>query len=66
LLFRFQQLRTYQLAIDLLAGKNFPVAGLLTHTFPLSGYQQAFQAALDKLHYKSVKVALDLREKNLN
>jgi len=62
-LFRGQQVRTYQMAVDLLAGGDFPVAGLLTHTFPLSRYQQAFQTALDKRHHNSVKVAVDLREK---
>jgi len=61
--FRGQQVRTYQMAVDLLAGGDFPVAGLLTHTFPLSRYQQAFQTALDKRHHNSVKVAVDLREK---
>lgn len=63
-LYRGQQVRTYQMAVDLLAGGDFPAAGLVTHTFPLSRYQQAFQAALDKLHFKSVKVVVDLREKN--
>lgn len=62
-LFRGQQVRTYQLAVDLLSRDTFPVSGLLTHTFPLSRYQQAFQAALDKPHFFSVKVAMDLREK---
>jgi threonine dehydrogenase-like Zn-dependent dehydrogenase len=64
-LFRGQTVRTYQMAVDLLARSDFPLAGLLTHTFPLSQYQQAFQTALDKPHYKSIKVAVDLRENNL-
>jgi threonine dehydrogenase-like Zn-dependent dehydrogenase len=64
-LFRGQPVRTYQMAVDLLARGDFPLDGLLTHIFPLSHYRQAFQAALDKPHYKSVKVAVDLR-KNLN
>jgi erythritol/L-threitol dehydrogenase len=63
-LFRGQSVRTYQMALDLLTRSDFPAAGLLTHTFPLSHYQQAFQTALDKRHYKSVKVAVDLREKS--
>jgi len=62
-LFQGQPVRTYQMAVDLLAGGNFPVDGLVTHFYPLSQYRQAFQAALDKLHYNSVKVVVDLREK---
>lgn len=62
-LFQGQQVRTYQMAVDLLAGGNFPVDGLVTHTFPLSQYRQAFQAALDKLHYNSVKVVVELAKK---
>ncbi len=61
-LFQGQQVRTYQMAVDLLSRGDFPVDGLVTHTFPLAQYQSAFQAALDKLHYKSVKVVVDLRE----
>jgi len=60
-----QRLRTYQVAIALLAGKDFPSAGLLTHTFPLGRYRQVFQTALDKPHHQSVKVAVDLRSGNV-
>ena len=59
--FRGQRLRTYQVALDLLSRKDFPTAGLLTHTFPLPRYRQVFQTALDKRHHQSVKVAVDLR-----
>jgi threonine dehydrogenase-like Zn-dependent dehydrogenase len=58
---RGERRRTYQVAVDLLAGGNFPAAGLLTHTFPLREYHQIFQTALDKRHYQSVKVAVDFR-----
>jgi erythritol/L-threitol dehydrogenase len=57
-----KRVRTYQAAVDLLAGGRFPTEGLLTHTFPLPRYRQAFQCALDKRHYQSVKVAVDLRQ----
>ncbi|MFW6112931.1 MAG: zinc-dependent alcohol dehydrogenase [Thermodesulfobacteriota bacterium] len=57
-----QQVRTYQLAVDLVAGDDYLHEGLVTHIFSLSRYQQAFQAALDKVHYNSVKVVVDLRE----
>jgi len=59
---RGKRLRTYQVAVDLLSREDFPTAGLLTHTFPLRGYRQVFQTALDKRHYQSVKVAVDLRQ----
>ena len=58
-----KRVRTYQVAMDLLAGDNFPVAGLLTHTFSLQQFPQAFQTAMDKPHHQSVKVAVDLRPK---
>jgi threonine dehydrogenase-like Zn-dependent dehydrogenase len=58
---RRERRRTYQVAVDLLAGGNFPAAGLLTHIFSLRQYRQVFQTALDKRHYQSVKVAVDLR-----
>jgi threonine dehydrogenase-like Zn-dependent dehydrogenase len=58
---RGKRVRTYQTAVDLLARGDFPLAGLLTHTFSLHLYRQAFQFALDKPHHQSVKVAVDLR-----
>jgi threonine dehydrogenase-like Zn-dependent dehydrogenase len=60
---RGKRVRTYQVAVDLLAGGDFSVAGLLTHTFSLQQFHQAFQTALDKPHNQSVKVAVDLRLK---
>jgi threonine dehydrogenase-like Zn-dependent dehydrogenase len=57
-----QRRRTYQVALDLLSRQDFPTAGLLTHTFPLGSYRRVFQAALDKPHHQSVKVAVDLRQ----
>jgi threonine dehydrogenase-like Zn-dependent dehydrogenase len=56
-----QPVRTYQLAVDLLASGRYPSRGLLSHLFPLQDYQPAFQKALDKRRWQSVKVALDLR-----
>lgn len=60
--FRGRKVRTYQAALDLLAGNDFPTAGLLTHTFPLQQYREVFQTALDKRRHQSVKVAVDLRQ----
>jgi threonine dehydrogenase-like Zn-dependent dehydrogenase len=58
---RGERRRTYQVALDLLARGDFPVSGLLTHTFPLHQYRQVFQTALDKPRHQCVKVAVDLR-----
>ncbi len=52
--------RTYDRAVDLLAN-GYPAAGLLTHTFALADYRRAFQTAMDKRRFASLKVALDLR-----
>ena len=57
-----QRVRTYQLAVDLLARGGYPVQGLVTHVFPLSDYRKAFQVAFDKRCHQSVKVVFDLRE----
>ena len=59
--FQGRQVRTYQLAVDLLASGDYPHQGLLSHVFPLSEYRRAFQVAFDKPGHQSVKVALDLR-----
>jgi threonine dehydrogenase-like Zn-dependent dehydrogenase len=56
-----QRVRTYQLAVDLLAKEDYPVRGLVSHVFPLSDYREAFQVAFDKRRHQSVKVAFDLR-----
>jgi len=56
-----QETRTYQLAVDLLARGDYPLKGLLSHTFPLQDYRQAFEIAFDKKNHHTVKVALDMR-----
>jgi threonine dehydrogenase-like Zn-dependent dehydrogenase len=56
-----QRVRTYQLAVDLLARGDYPAKGLVSHIFPLSDYREAFQVAFDKRRHQSVKVAFDLR-----
>lgn len=57
-----QRVRTYQLAVDLLAKEDYPVQGLVSHTFPLRDYREAFRTAFDKRRHQSVKVVFDLRE----
>ena len=61
-LYQGKRVRTYQLAMDILASGLYPVKGLLTHTFALSEYRAAFQVAFDKSSHKSLKVAFDLRK----
>ena len=56
-----QRVRTYQLAVDLLARGDYPVQGLVSHVFPLGDYRQAFQVAFDKRRHQSVKVVFDLK-----
>ena len=56
-----QRVRTYQLAVDLLARGDYPAQGLVSHVFPLSDYREAFRVAFDKRRHQSVKVAFDLR-----
>jgi erythritol/L-threitol dehydrogenase len=59
--FQGTRVRTYEKAVELLAGSRYPHQGLVTHTFPLSQYRRAFQVALDKRRYQSLKVVFDLR-----
>ena len=54
-------MRTYALALELLASGRVPTKGLLTHAFALADWKQAFQTAFDKRAANSVKVAFDLR-----
>lgn len=56
-----QTVRTYEKALELLARGDYPSQGLVSHLFRLTDYRQAFQAAFDKRHHHSLKVALDLR-----
>ncbi len=59
--FQGQRVRTYQLAVDLLARGDYPHQGLLTHILPLKDYRRAFKVAFNKRRHHSVKVALDMR-----
>jgi threonine dehydrogenase-like Zn-dependent dehydrogenase len=55
------RVRTYALALELLASGRYPTEGLLTHRFRLEDWRQAFATAFDKRASASVKVAFDLR-----
>lgn len=56
-----RRVRTYALALELLASGRYPTHGLLTHLFPLEDWQKAFATAFDKRGCNSIKVAFDLR-----
>ena len=53
--------RTYERAVEMLQN-GYPTEGLLTNVFPLADYRHAFQAAMDKRRFRSMKVALDPRQ----
>ncbi len=59
--FQGREVGTYSLAVELLASGAYPVSGLLTHSFPLCEYEQAFAAVFDRRTHRSMKVAIDLR-----
>ncbi|HRZ11744.1 MAG TPA: zinc-binding dehydrogenase [Kiritimatiellia bacterium] len=59
--FRGETRRTYERAMDLLAGRPDLWRDLVTHVFPLRDHARAFQAAFDKRRFHSMKVALDPR-----
>jgi erythritol/L-threitol dehydrogenase len=52
--------RTYQHVIDGLVDGCLTADGLLTHTFSLKAYRQAFATALQKKEYQSIKVAFQI------
>jgi erythritol/L-threitol dehydrogenase len=53
--------RTYDLAVELLARGDYPCQGLVSHLFPLGDYRRAFETAFDKRRHHSLKVVLDMR-----
>ncbi len=48
--------------IDLAAAERVDLSGMLTHTFPLDGWQNAFMALATQRESGALKVAFDLRE----
>jgi threonine dehydrogenase-like Zn-dependent dehydrogenase len=57
-----RKVRTYEMAVELLAQGDYPAQELVSHRFPLADYRRAFQAAFDKGRYQSLKVVLDLKK----
>lgn len=51
-----EQLSTHQLLINLLLEHpDYPLESLITHQFPLEGYQEAIKANMDRGAYQSIK-----------
>lgn len=51
---------TFTLAMRWMAEGRLQASDLLTHRFPLEDYCHAFEVAVDKARYRSVKVALEM------
>jgi len=51
------QVHTYRLVFDLIASGRLCTDGLLTHTFRLTEYRQAFRALIGRGREPTVKVA---------
>jgi threonine dehydrogenase-like Zn-dependent dehydrogenase len=57
-----RKVRTYEMAVELLAQGDYPAQELVSHRFPLADYRRAFQAAFDKGRHQSLKVVLDMKK----
>jgi threonine dehydrogenase-like Zn-dependent dehydrogenase len=51
---------TFELAMDWMQTGTLRAEELLTHTFPLDAYKQAFSTAVDKQKTRSIKVAFGM------
>jgi threonine dehydrogenase-like Zn-dependent dehydrogenase len=60
--YKGRTVRTFQIAMDLLASGTYPVDGLVTHVQPLQDYANAFAIAIDKRRHMSMKVVLDPKQ----
>ena len=56
-----RRIGTYQLVHELMAAGKLDVGALLTHTFALGRYRQAFGVGMNKARHHAVKVAFDFR-----
>jgi len=61
--FRGAAVGTYQLAHELMLAGELNASAMLTHTFRIEQYRQAFQTAMDKAAHGAVKVAFDFRSR---
>ena len=56
-----EEISTFDLALRWLAEGKIATEQLLTHRFALADYKVAFDTAVDKRRYQSIKVAFDMR-----
>ncbi|KKK51097.1 hypothetical protein LCGC14_3118360, partial [marine sediment metagenome] len=56
-----REVNTYALVHEMLTQGKLKTDGLLTHTFPLAEYRQAFTMAMHKAAHGAMKVAFDFR-----
>ena len=56
-----REVNTYTLVHEMLTQGKLKTDGLLTHTFPLADYRQAFTMTLHKAAHGAMKVAFDFR-----
>jgi threonine dehydrogenase-like Zn-dependent dehydrogenase len=54
-----ESISTFELAMRWMRTGRVAIEALLTHRFPLDAYQRAFDVAVKKAKYRSVKVAFD-------
>ena len=52
---RGRRARTFDATLELLASTRAPLAGLVTHRFPLESYGDAIEVNLDRRQHQSVK-----------
>jgi 2-desacetyl-2-hydroxyethyl bacteriochlorophyllide A dehydrogenase len=55
-----EDLSTFELAMRWMQDGTLDTEPMLTHRFPLEAYREAFEVAVDKARYRSVKVAFEL------
>lgn len=56
-----REIRTYQLVHELMVSGKLKVGRMLTHTFRLGEYREAFEVGLHKGRHEAIKVAFDMR-----
>lgn len=56
-----RRINTYEFVHELMLQKKLQLAGLLTHTYRIEAYREAFTASLHKEQHHAVKVAFDFR-----
>jgi L-iditol 2-dehydrogenase len=56
-----RRIQTYEFVHELMRQKELQLSGLLTHTYRIEEYREAFTASLHKEQYQAIKIAFDFR-----